>query len=106
VPRGSPYNHMEDRAGRGRMAWKADVACDCASGWRGPMVGYHVVVGKFPMRARNKIFKNKKMGPPNLAAKLQAPMDPNNTPNLEKFQTIYIYIYTHTHTHTHTHTLL
>jgi hypothetical protein len=69
VPHRSPYNDVADRM----VTWQADVAGDVAgdyaSGWRGPMVGCHVTVGKFPMRARNQISK-KKMGPPNLAAKL------------------------------------
>jgi hypothetical protein len=50
---------------------ESDVAGDCASGWRGPMVVCHMVVVKCPMRVRNQILKNKKGGSPNLAIKLQ-----------------------------------
>jgi hypothetical protein len=44
-PHGRPYN-----------MWQGDYA----SGFLGTMVGCHVAVGKFPMKARKQIFKNKK----------------------------------------------
>jgi hypothetical protein len=90
VPRGSPYNQMVDHMGYGRLMWMA-----WANGWlpHGPVMGCHVAVGKFPMRAQNRIFKNKKKGLPNLVAKLSTPTNlKKQLQTWRKFQT-HIYFY-------------
>jgi hypothetical protein len=49
----NPWTNEEVPHGRLYGMWQDEMVVDYASGWCGPMVGYHMTVGKFPMRARN-----------------------------------------------------
>jgi hypothetical protein len=71
VPHGSQYSHVADHTRRSKMTWQVTWKGDYASGWCGPMVGCHMAVGKCPMRARDRIFKNNKKGPSDLAESRQ-----------------------------------
>ena len=82
----------------GRWLWKWLA---WANGWllHGAVMGCHVAVGKFPMRAWNQIFKNKNGPPnlvevlPNLVARLSTPTNLNNDSKLGDSFKPHIYCY-------------
>jgi hypothetical protein len=80
-----------------------DMEGDCVGGWSGIMVGYHVVVGKCPMRAQEPNFKNKKSGSAKSGGSpLDLSMKHNPLKNMNHLQILQTTTHTHTHTHKHT----